>query len=304
MNRYDLNSVNDAREASRQGRYECRVLHRFRHHWQQRKSFVSWLDYVVFKRQLGYPLSAAHLRQALHWQRTPKLLCWHQGIYGHRARQLKNLIDEVQQHGAAPGVNKAYQQQVAKWRQHESEHRQQLLHQLQRAQVVVVGNSPNLAGKNLGNTIDQADIVVRFNQFASEQTRHCDIGSKLDVWVMAPGYRGPVPEQAEFVIVTGPNMLWWQQNWQTLQNHRGKIIGVPLNYWKTCVAELSAPPSAGFLIVQMLKQLPTERLAITGFGIKEGSPYHHAIEGHQAVSRHNWEAEGNLMKQWMQQHQL
>ncbi|WP_317498004.1 glycosyltransferase family 29 protein [Idiomarina sp. Sol25] len=304
MNSFNVKSVSQAQQASQSGQYNSRVLHSFCYHWQQQQSFERWLDYMIFKRQLGYPLSPAHLQLAQQWRSQNWLQRFKHKLYGHKARQLKNLIDEVKGNPAHPAVKKPFQQKVAAWRQHEAQHLQQLQQRLSNANVLVVGNSPNLAGQAQGAQIDTNDIVVRFNQYASEHTKKEDTGTKLDVWVMAPGYQGPVPEQAEFVIVTGPNMLWWQQNWHTLQSHSGKVIGVPLDYWKHCVELLSAPPSAGFLVVQFLKQLPTKQLSITGFGVQEGSPYHHAIKGHQAVSRHNWSAESKIMTEWMRQHRL
>ncbi|WP_300318999.1 glycosyltransferase family 29 protein [Idiomarina sp.] len=304
MSSSKIKSVTEAQQASRTGRYDCNVLHSFRYHWQQQQTFERWLDYMIFKRQLGYPLSPAHLKVAQCWSKNSWLQRLRSNLYGHRARQLQNLMDEIKGYSATPAVKKPFQQRVADWRQREADNFSELQQRLSNASVVVVGNSPNLAEQTQGTQIDTNDIVVRFNQYASEHTRERDIGEKLDVWVMAPGYQGPVPNNAEFVIVTGPNMLWWQQNWHALQEHRGKIIGVPLEYWRQCVQLLAAPPSAGFLIVKLLKQLEMKQLSITGFGIQQGSPYHHAIKGHKAVSRHNWDTESTIMTEWMHQHRL
>jgi hypothetical protein len=304
MNSSSIKSIAEAQHASQSGHYDCSVLHSFRYHWQQQQTFERWLDYMIFKRQLGYPLSSAHLKLAQQWSKKNWLQRWRHKLYGHRARQLKNLVDEAKGNSANPAVKKPFQQLLAGWRQQEADNFRQLKQRLSNASVVVIGNSPNLAGQAQGPQIDANDVVVRFNQYASEYTQEKDLGKKLDIWVVAPGYQGPVPKNAEFVIVTGPNMLWWQQNWHTLQNHNGKIIGIPLNYWRHCVNSLTAPPSAGFLVIQFFKQLSIQRLSITGFGVKKGSPYHHAIKGHKAVSRHNWDTESKIMTEWMHQHRL
>ena len=48
--------------------------------------------------------------------------------------------------------------------------------------LAVVGNSPNLIGKQKGPLIDSADIVVRFNNFCI-QNYEADYGTKTNIWV-------------------------------------------------------------------------------------------------------------------------
>lgn len=47
--------------------------------------------------------------------------------------------------------------------------------------VAIVGNSPSLIGKNLGQEIDSHDVVIRFNHFKLGEYL-TDTGSKTDVW--------------------------------------------------------------------------------------------------------------------------
>lgn len=295
-----------ARQALRQGHYNADVLHAFARQWRQRQSFRSWLDYMIAKRQFGYPLSACHLQLALQWQQQSKLRRWGKGIYRHKARQLRNLIAEaLHDVNMTPAVLPLYQSLVHHWRKQQSHQYQTLVDRLTNARVVVVGNSPTLAGQKLGAHIDQHDVVIRFNQFSSEHTATADIGQKLTIWVMAPGYDGPVPDTVNWVIIAGPQMLWWQQQWPQLLSHRGAVLGVPLHSWRASVQHLQAPPSAGFLLIQWLRSfMPSEQLSITGFGINPKLPYHHAIKGHQAVTRHNWQAEHQQLNKWIQQHPL
>lgn len=48
--------------------------------------------------------------------------------------------------------------------------------------IAVVGNSPNLMGKNLGKDIDSHDYVVRFNNFKTKGFE-ADYGTRTDIWV-------------------------------------------------------------------------------------------------------------------------
>lgn len=51
--------------------------------------------------------------------------------------------------------------------------------------LAIVGNSPSALGQNSGQKIDNADIVVRFNDYklSTEFAPHC--GSKTDIWYLA-----------------------------------------------------------------------------------------------------------------------
>ena len=109
MNSSSIKSITEAQHASQSGHYECCVLHSFRYHWQQQQTFERWLDYMIFKRQLGYPLSSAHLKLAQQWSKKNWLQRWRHKLYGHRARQLKNLVDEAKGNSANPAVKKPKQ---------------------------------------------------------------------------------------------------------------------------------------------------------------------------------------------------
>ncbi|MBT42044.1 MAG: hypothetical protein CMF12_05925, partial [Idiomarina sp.] len=154
--------IEQAKQQLTAGRYLPAVRHAFARHWQQQQDFASWLDYMICKRQWGYALSSCHTQQALRWQQQPVWQRWWQGIYRHRARQLANLIAEAQcDTQTTPAIVKAYQQQVKCWRAQQQQNLQQLGQRLTSGSVAVVGNSPNLAGQQLGATIDRHDTVIR-----------------------------------------------------------------------------------------------------------------------------------------------
>lgn len=53
--------------------------------------------------------------------------------------------------------------------------------QIRNKKIAVVGNSPNMLGKNKGNEIDNHDIVIRFNEFYTKGYEK-DYGVKCDFW--------------------------------------------------------------------------------------------------------------------------
>ena len=48
--------------------------------------------------------------------------------------------------------------------------------------ILIVGNAP-IKYKNIGNIINNFDIVVRFNDFNIEEFKN-DIGNKIDYWII------------------------------------------------------------------------------------------------------------------------
>ena len=68
--------------------------------------------------------------------------------------------------------------------------------------IAIVGNSPILLEKELGEEIDSHDIVVRFNRFVTDGfEKHA--GSKIDYWVLS-WYWGP---QSDFYLKMDPSHI-------------------------------------------------------------------------------------------------
>lgn len=302
---YDLRCK--AAQDSRAGHYNLATLWAFRKVWQQSAKGHDYLAYLCFRRALGYPLTArkaAQLQQLL--QRVLPLRLWHK-LYGHRLRQCHNLLAEYHYQRGQPvsgaAVAAPYRLQVQYWRSQQSLWLNQLAHFLQQAnRVQLVGNSPKLAGSNSGADIDAADIVIRFNRYHSAHTLSMDSGSKCSVWVMAPDFRGSPPPGLTWCLVSGPDMLWWQQRWPQIKDtHNIKLLSIPLTHWRYLVRQLAAPPSAGLLVTHFITGLLPEpnSLMLAGFGHDpSAAQYHYAAPEHHAVSRHNWQAEYQLLKQW------
>lgn len=176
--------------------------------------------------------------------------------------------------------------------------------------ICVVGNAASLGGQGWGNTIDAHGAVVRFNHFP-QAAEHCrDVGRRVDVWVLSPGYRGPVPRAVKWVVMTGPDVRYTLRNWRLvvpLLECGARILTVPLPIWRRLVRELQAPPSAGLLLLAWLREMGGLQgwRGITAAGIGSGlsstGAYHLGIRGHKADGRHHWSAESLLVMQWAAQ---
>lgn len=170
------------------------------------------------------------------------------------------------------------------------------------AGVCLVGNAQSLRGAGQGAAIDTAALVVRFNHCFVPSEAQQDVGARTDVWVMAPGYVGPMPSlhAVRFVVVTGPEPQNRLKRWPQLQafGQAGvPVLMVPLHAWRQCVARLGAPPSAGVLVLTWLLSLRAAHSAAgiavygIGAGVVPGRAYHLALPKHRPTSRHNWAGE-------------
>ncbi|KOO58210.1 hypothetical protein WH43_10555 [Rheinheimera sp. KL1] len=291
---------------NKQGSYCIATLWAFRKVWQRSKSTADYVAYLAFRRALGYRLTSTKAKTLKAITAAPKR--WLDGIYGHRWRQVQMLIAEYQfytnQNLTTAGIRRADRELVQYWRSSQNLWQQQLIRHLKIApSIQLVGNSPKLRDSGLGPFIDQADWVVRFNHYSSEQTKAEDTGYKCDVWVIAPGFRGPFVPNCEWVLLSGPDMLWQQQQWGHLKTlAEKKLLSIPIEQWRHLVRQISAPPSAGLLVLEYFTAVLAERraLKIAGFGYNPATEqdYHLALSGHKAVSRHNWNAEYQYLQRW------
>jgi hypothetical protein len=165
--------------------------------------------------------------------------------------------------------------------------------------LALVGNAAYLHGSFAGEAIDVCGLVVRFNHYARGQELAACVGTKTDVWVVSPAYKGPPPvDLPKWVVVTGPSMEYQLQNWQSvtpLLKQGSKILTVPLKVWRECVKKLQAPPSAGLLVLCWIQQILGGSLTgvrVAGLGNHAaGRPYIAINKQEGSTSRHNWLAE-------------
>ena len=177
--------------------------------------------------------------------------------------------------------------------------------------ICVVGNSGSIIGSQNGNTIDQYDVVVRFNCYSSAFSNAEDVGNKITVWSCAPNCTELFIErfaleyaEPEWNILSGPDVHYQMMNWQAVAqfiNKKNKLLTVPLTVWNSLVRLLYAPPSAGLLLLSWIIDMRgnAKDLVVTGFDIDATTKrYHQALPGHKAVTRHNWEGEKKILQKW------
>ena len=172
--------------------------------------------------------------------------------------------------------------------------------------ICVVGNAGSLRSQHLGSAIDSHAAVIRFNQFPQEDALAQSVGVRTHVWVLSPGYQGPVPEGVHWVVMAGPDVRYSLRRWTLLKpllEGGTKVLTVPLPVWRKLVLRLEAPPSAGVLLLQWLFDMNESwsGIAMAGIGEWVGSgAYHLAMADHKADGRHQWVKERALVAKWVE----
>ncbi|UDM53331.1 capsular polysaccharide biosynthesis protein [Cupriavidus sp. MP-37] len=306
-----------------QGRYERATERAFAMAWRMNGTLTAWLAYAMFRRDLGRPLPRRWQRQlsdALsklppHKRRQALGLLAEAGGADRLSVQRNDLMDAAMLPALADLAQANVSDGDAGWLA--ELHRKQPQWRAAFARWVtdccqsnglcVVGNAGVLKGRGLGAHIDRAGGVVRFNRFARGECMAADVGRRLDVWVVAPGYRGRAPESPDWIVVTGPDMRYRMQDWQLVMPFLKAgvpVLTVPLGIWRELVTRLKAPPSAGVLLLHWLQQLKGDdsqkglSFAGIGQGVVGKGTYHLALPHHKPVERHNWKAERRMVEQW------
>lgn len=284
------------------GRYDACTLALFRRVWVRGRRCSALLAYLMFRRDLGLPLTPRYvplLTQTLgNLKPSPRRLAL--GLLAEAGCSPVGQFAVL----AGSGIQATIRAMQAVWR---ADFADWLLQRSARS-VCVVGNGGSLIGSALGGEIDRQGVVVRFNQFTGASTSLADIGSRIDVWVTAPGFSGPVPAGVQWVVVSGPEMAFRLQDWSRFEASRdwgARVLTVPLPLWSELVRRLDAPPSAGLLFLSWARSLLGSWLPVwaVGFGsaLDARTPYHHADPRRQPGKRHNWPAEQLLLRAWQRE---
>jgi Glycosyltransferase family 29 (sialyltransferase) len=307
----------------KKGFYDKLTLHIFHVSWRRSRSLSSLVAYLLFRRDMGYPLKT----------RWARVLIENMEMFGARHRRLVlALLAEsnranldlvpipyvVESAGRmAPLASHLETMEIGKghpwlapldrmqerWREDFKE----FFSQRRSGGICIVGNSGSLSGAGLGNQIDSHALVVRFNCYRSSKTLVADIGSQIDVWVGAPDFSGTPPEGVPWAIVSGPDVRFRKQKWESMKSRLAAerpVLTVPLAIWRDLVARTEAPPSAGVLFLAWLKEFlgSWEGVSIAGFcASTRETPYHHAESKRQPSPRHNWNKEKELLRLWQSQ---
>lgn len=178
------------------------------------------------------------------------------------------------------------------------------LDQITENNVAIVGNGPSLKGSNAGQTIDAHDVVIRFNHSGVNQIYDHDVGKKTDLWVLSPmAVTNDLNVNSASIAITGPDPWTRPSNyWRILSSFPTATFNV--DRWHALVRELHAPPSAGILTLDALRQVgvPASRLSVFGFDrltsdeTESLSRANHYRDDHPVSTRHNWDAEARIFK--------
>jgi len=172
--------------------------------------------------------------------------------------------------------------------------------------VALVGNGPSVQGSKAGQHIDAQDVVIRFNNTGVHEMYDHDLGRKTSLWVLSPNMSINSQEAATMnYAVTGPDP-WTRPSryWRTFAQLNTATFDI--DRWHALVLELSAPPSAGILMLDALRQagINPNSMTVHGFDrlsktVFDASSKNHYRDRQQTSSRHNWPAETELFHRLM-----
>ncbi|HEX5515661.1 MAG TPA: glycosyltransferase family 29 protein [Gammaproteobacteria bacterium] len=306
-----------ARRRRARGFYDALTLWLFREVYRRRRSVVALYEYLLFRRDLGYPVgrrwSSALTHAVPRLRGSLRRLALAMLAESAAAEQpagagLPDGHDAVLVDGAdAADFGRRSVIAIQKCQQSWRDQFAAVIRQYPDAGICVVGNAGILQGCGLGSEIDGHGLVVRFNRFRSERTSAADTGVRTDIWVRAPDFPGAAPVEADWIIVSGPDMRYRMRHWQNVRDPQRPdvpVLTVPLPVWRSLVAPLDAPPSAGLLVLAWLRQLLGDWTGISAAGFGSafvGQPYHHALPEQAPGRRHNWGAESSLLCQWQEE---
>lgn len=168
--------------------------------------------------------------------------------------------------------------------------------------IAVVGNAPDLLNKKQGKAIDNADLIVRFNQANTSDSLAIDVGRRIDLWVVSPGFIGRrTPPSSHNQMLTSIEPLSRASlYWMHLAKQPAQSLSlINPGIWYQLVSELQAPPSAGLLALHTLKafapQASVECYGFSALATTEISDNHYGDRG-KASSRHNWPLEAEQIR--------
>lgn len=306
----------------RLGHYDRKMLAAVAAAWRLAPSAERLLTYALLRRDMGLPLPSRWVelvRASLGRLRSARRRLALGLLAEHGAHTLDGLPEAwLQDASSLPalaqyGTGTMPQSLLQRLHANQTEWRQQFASWLAERSltgpVAVVGNAATLEGAELGAAIEACSAVLRFNRCGVEANYAADVGSRTDVWVVSPAYRGPIPSGIRWVLVTGPDMRYRLQDWSMVMPLLAAdrpVITFPLEIWRQLVGSLQAPPSAGMLTLAWLSRLlagPWSSLHVAGIGtgLSVAGRYHRTNKQQSAASRHNWIAEQSLVSDWAQQ---
>ena len=288
-----------AKRRRKKGIYDTKTLWYYKKAWLKKRDPKAFVEYCMFRRDLGLPLSR---------NRADLLLGLLETLGRKHKKYAVSLLREVS-HTYSSDIftfkeNREWLNKIDNNQEQWRKSFKEALVTHKKNGICIVGNSAILNRSMLGDAIDQQGLIVRFNRCWQEDKNDKDTGKRLDIWVSAPDYHGKSQSSASWLIVSGPDMLYREAGWKRFEDivsSDGRVLTVPLEIWKKLVFTLHAPPSAGLLVLFWFKEIlgSWDGLCAVGFDLTESTvDYHHADPKHKPGKRHNWIREKALLKEY------
>lgn len=185
-----------------------------------------------------------------------------------------------------------------------------------RDSIYVIGNGPSAIGKKLGSKIDNAKLVIRFNNYSTDFPFCEDVGTKTDVWVRMPFHpyvKRQLAPNVKHVIFSGSNRAvrpstFWQDMFCMAEE------GVEIGFFEPHIfyelqSILKSPPTAGIYICYYLFKLlgPKVLENCIGFSFadneKINAAYHYSDSFAKSSHRHSWDNEALLFNSLLEHEQ-
>lgn len=171
--------------------------------------------------------------------------------------------------------------------------------------ICVVGNGPGALGSGTGRLIDEHEVVIRFNSYATTFPHAVDYGTKTDIWVRMPFDPYVRPRSitgVSLILFTGSNRPYrpyseWQAALHLVAS--GATVGFfdPDDIY-TLQEQLGGPPTAGLATVhalfRRLGHVDPSKLFGLSFaeeGAQAVGSYHYADSRAAMSARHDWDRE-------------
>jgi hypothetical protein len=173
--------------------------------------------------------------------------------------------------------------------------------------VAIVGNAQSILQKEDGLFIDAYDVVIRMNfgyTFAPHLNRFVApkyLGTKTDV-VTAGNALNILNEMnrypgAKFLV----HMSGGNRN-ETIDKKQNKFHLYPIEYWESLKNVLTARPSTGMMVFDMVEKSNPRHVAMFGFDWKHTPTYYNdgkagrqKEEPNKPIGPHNWVMERNYI---------
>ncbi|WP_104722500.1 glycosyltransferase family 29 protein [Helicobacter mesocricetorum] len=181
---------------------------------------------------------------------------------------------------------------------------EKFLNYIENKKIMVVGNSPVELGKSKGKMIDSFDVVIRFNNFATQGFEK-DYGSQTNIWAISPNFASLYQRKItkfDFIISNDSTQIISRMN--KTQILKLNLLGIPFFQIATCefleISNLRTLSMGLIMILYLLKHKDiTKGISCVGFDLKEqneGVKHYFKTDPHigTKILFHNWTKEREI----------